>query len=169
MKKVDRKKLRLFLLFNGLNDRELDVITDIIETKDISPGTVIIREGDIGDEIFLLDEGTVDIHKTLTVVTSKQEFGTKERSFIRLTGGDHCFFGELALFGTRERSASVQAVVTCKLMIIKADDFIKLFEREPRIGYVVVSNIAAILSKILRKTNDDVLKLTTALSLALSG
>ena len=169
MKKVDRKKLGLFPLFSGLTDSELDAVVDIIKTKDTDPGTVIIREGDIGDEIFLLDEGTVDIHKTLTIVTSKQEFGTKERSFIRLTGDDHCFFGELALFGTRERSASVHAVLKCKLMVIKADDFIKVFEREPRIGYVVVSNIAAILSKNLRKTNEDVIKLTTALSLALSG
>ena len=53
--------------------------------------------------------------------------------------------------------------------MIKSDNFIKLFEREPRIGYVVVSNIATILSQNLRKTNDDVIKLTTALSLALSG
>ena len=169
MKRVNLKTLSLFPLFGGLSDSELETVSSIISMKEISPGTAIIHEGDIGDEIYLLEEGTVDIHKTLTVVTSKQEFGTKERSFIRLTGDDHCFFGELALFGSGERSASVVAVVKCQLMVIKSDDFLKLFEKESRIGYTVVSNIAVILSKNLRKTNDDVLKLTTALSLALSG
>jgi len=169
MKSVDKKILGLFSLFKGLTAQELDLVSSIISTKEISPGTIIIRENDIGDEMYLLLEGTVDIHKTLTIVTSKQEFGTKERSFIRLTGENYCFFGELALFGSRERSATVQAVNKCRLMVIKADDFLKLCEKEPRIGYVVVSNIALNLAIHLRKTNEDVIKLTTALSLALSG
>ena len=119
--------------------------------------------------MYLLEDGVVDVHKTLTVVTSKQEFGTKERSFIRLTGEDHCFFGELALFGNKARSATVQAVSNCKLLIIRGDEFLKLCDKEPHIGYVVIKNIAEILAENLRKTNEDVIKLTTALSLALSG
>ncbi|MCE5250128.1 cyclic nucleotide-binding domain-containing protein [bacterium] len=169
MKSVDRKLLGLFSLFKGLSAQELDLVSRIITAKDVSPGTVIISEGEIGDEMYLLAEGTVDIHKTLTVVTSKQEFGTKERTFIRLSGENHLFFGELALFGGRERSATVQAANKCNLLVIKADDFLKLCENEPRIGYVVITNIALNLATNLRKTNEDVIKLTTALSLALQG
>lgn len=169
MRTVDTKILSSYSLFTGLTAGELKLIAKLIKPVNVAPGKVIIREKDIGDELYLLEEGVVDIHKTLTVVTSKQEFGTKERSFVRLTGDDHCFFGELALFGSKERSATVQAVSECRLMVIDADDFLRLCSSEPRIGYVVVTNIAVILSNNLRKTNDDVIKLTTALSLALSG
>lgn len=169
MRTVDTKILSSFSLFTGLTSGELKLIAKLIKPVHFPPGKTIIRENDIGDELYLLEEGVVDIHKTLTVVTSKQEFGTKERSFVRLTGDDHCFFGELALFGSKERSATVQAVNECRLMVIDTDDFLRLCSSEPRIGYVVVTNIAVILSDNLRKTNDDVIKLTTALSLALSG
>jgi len=165
----DISKLRVFSLFKGLADRELRLICDIVAKTKVDAGYVIIQEGDVGDDLFLLDQGVVDIHKTLTIVTSRHDFGTKERSFIRLTGEQHPYFGEMALFGNGERSATVKAVTRCELFVIKNDDFRTLCESEPKVGYVVVTNIALILSEYLRKTNEDVIKLTTALSLALSG
>ncbi len=156
-------------LFKGLSDDELKLVLEIVKRKEVESGSVIIREGDTGNEMYLLEDGVVDIHKTLTIVTAKNEFGTKKRSFIRLSGEDHCFFGEMALFGSGERSATVNAVTKCQLLVIKSEDFLKLCNNHPRIGYIVVTNIALILSEYLRKTNDDVIKLTTALSLALSG
>ena len=169
MKKVDSKQLSEFSLFDGLKKHELDLVAKLITCREIDPGAVIIREDETGTEMYLLTEGVVDIHKTLTIVTSKNEFGKKERSFIRLTGGDHCFFGELALFGNGRRSATVKAVNKCSLMVIKGTEFHNLCSGNPRIGYVVVTNIAVGLAENLRKTNEDVIKLTTALSLALSG
>ncbi len=100
---------------------------------------------------------------------SHTELGTKERSFVRLTGTDRCFFGEMVLFGTNERSATVRAVTRCKVFVVRDIDFLALCETNPRIGYVVLSTIARILSEHLRRANSDILKLTTALSLALSG
>ena len=170
MSEINYKKLKNFnSLFKGLPDKELKFVSDIVKRKEVEAGSIIISEGDEGNELFLLEEGTVDIHKTLTIITSKHEFGTKERSFIRLSGEDHCFFGEMALFGSGERSATVNAVTKCQLLVIEGDDFLKLCDDHPIIGYIVVTNIALILSDYLRKTNDDVIKLTTALSLALSG
>ncbi|MFC1552211.1 cyclic nucleotide-binding domain-containing protein [Candidatus Latescibacterota bacterium] len=170
MSDVDIKRLKDFeSLFRGLTDKELKHISGIMKRKDVNTGKIIINEGETGNELFLLEEGVVDVNKTLTIVTSKNEFGTKERSFIRLTGENHCAFGEMALFGNGERSATVKAVTKCKLFVLESEDFINLCKEYPQIGYTVVTNIALILSAHLRKTNDDVIKLTTALSLALSG
>ena len=163
------RNLKDYSLFNSLSDKELKLIENIGEEREVTAGSIIINEGDIGEDLYLLEEGVVDIYKTLTIVTSKNEFGTKERSFIRLTGDDHCYFGEMALFGSGERSATVRAVTKCQLIVIKNSDFRKLCENEPRIGYIVVTNIALMLAQYLRKTNEDVIKLTTALSLALSA
>lgn len=170
MSEINYKKLKNFnSLFKGLSDKELKLVSEIVKKTEVEAGSIIICEGDTGNELFLLEEGVVDIHKTLTIVTSKHEFGTKERSFIRLSGEDHCFFGEMTLFGSGERSATVNAVTKCQLFVIKGEDFLKLCDNHPRIGYTVVTNIVLIISEYLRKTNDDVIKLTTALSLALSG
>ena len=163
------RNLKDYSLFNSLSDKELKLIENIGEEREVTAGSIIINEGDIGEDLYLLEEGVVDIYKTLTIVTSKNEFGTKERSFIRLTGDNHCYFGEMALFGSGERSATVRAVTKCQLIVIKNSDFRKLCENEPRIGYIVVTNIALMLAQYLRKTNEDVIKLTTALSLALSA
>jgi CRP-like cAMP-binding protein len=88
---------------------------------------------------------------------------------MRLKGSDHCFFGEMVLFGNKERSATVRAVTSCSLYIIRDAEFLALCNKHPRIGYMVLTTIARILSDNLRKANNDILKLTTALSLALSG
>ena len=169
MRKSDVKQLSLYPLFKDLSEKELKLILAIVKKDKLDSGSLIIKEDDYGDDLYLLEEGVVDIHKTLTIVTSKHDFGTKERTLIRLTGDDHCYFGEMALLGDGKRSATVKAVTECKLGIIKNSDFLKLCEKEPRIGYIVLTNIALILSDYLRKTNEDIIKLTTALSLSLSG
>ncbi len=170
MSDINYKKLGEFTsIFHGLSGKELKLVTEIVKSREVEAGTFIIKEGDTGTELFLLEGGIVDIHKTLTIVTSKHEFGTKERTFIRLSGEDHCFFGEMALFGSGERSATVKAVTKCNLLVLEGENFLELAKNNSNIGYIVVTNIALILSKHLRKTNEDILKLTTALSLALSG
>jgi CRP-like cAMP-binding protein len=169
MSGITAQKLTDFPLFRGLREDELACVADIVRTGAVEAGTVIIGENEQGSELYLLEDGVVDIQKTLTIVTSRTEFGSKERSFVRLTGSDHCFFGEMVLFGNKERSATVRAVTPCRLYIIRDTDFLALCDEHPRIGYVVLTNIARILSDYLRKANTDILKLTTALSLALSG
>jgi CRP/FNR family transcriptional regulator, cyclic AMP receptor protein len=169
MSDVSVQKLMDFSLFKGLSEYELGRISKIVKTGEKEAGATIVSEKDPGNELYLLEEGVVDILKTLTIVTSRNEFGSKERSFIRLTGENHAFFGEMVLFGKKERSATVKAVTKCRLFIIRENDFLSLCEQEPRIGYIVLTNIALILSDHLRRANEDIIKLTTALSLALSG
>ena len=170
MSGISYKKLSEFdTLFNGLSSSDLKLISDIVIRKEVEAGSIIIQEGESGSELFFLEEGIVDITRTLTIIASKHEFGTKERSFIRLSGENHCFFGEMSLFGNEERSATVKSVTKCQLLVMRGEDFKKLCNEHPKIGYIVVSNIALIISKYLRKSNDDVIKLTTALSLAFSG
>jgi len=165
----DVKRLKEYSLFGGLSDADIKCINGIVNKKTFDVGSTVVQEGDSGDELFLLEEGIVDISKTLTIVTSKHDFGQKERSFIRLSSDIHPYFGEMALFGSGERSATVKAVTACKVLIIRHEDFNLLCAEEPRIGYIVLKNIALTLVQYLRKTNEDVIKLTTALSLALSG
>lgn len=170
MNNVSVDSLRAFsILFDGLTGEELSLVSEIVRLKTVKAGTLIISEGEIGEELFLLEDGTVDVSRTLTIVTSRTNFDTKERSFVRLTGTDHSFFGEMGLISRNKRTATVKAVTNCRLLVISAGDFQELGKSYPAIGYVVITNIARVLASHLQKTNDDVIKLSTALSLALSG
>ena len=116
--------------------------------------------------MYIIQEGTAEVSRTLTLKVTKREFGQKEKTFIRLGAG--FFFGEMALMENDVRSATVATVTDCKLFEILREDFDHLCETRPDIGYKILRNIARTISGRLRRTNQDVLKLTTALSLALA-
>ncbi len=154
-------------LFSDLTGKELKLLTSIIKEVSFSAGSEIIREGGTGEEMYILKEGTVDVSKTLTMKIARGEFGQKEKSFMRLSAENGAFFGEMGMLEKNLRSATITAVSDCKLCRIRKKDFEAFCEEQPTIGYRIVGSIARIVSSRLRKTNEDVLKLTTALSLAL--
>lgn len=163
--------LRGVSIFKGLSDEQIRKVRERMSTKIFEAGTPIIREGEIDADnvMYILEEGTVEISKTVTLKVSSTDFGQKEKSFIRLTGAMRPFFGEMSMLEENtERSATVAALDRCATLVITKKDFEALAAEDPVIGYVVVTNIARVLADRLRKTNNDVLKLTTALSLALS-
>jgi hypothetical protein len=65
-------------------------------------------------------------------------------------------------------TATVVARSDCVLLEITRNDFLRLGEENPRIGYKITRNITQLLCSRLRKADEDTIKLTTALSLALS-
>ena len=56
--------LKTFKLFSRLPDEELACLAGVMEEKIFPAGTVILREGDPGDHMYLLLEGAVDVLKT---------------------------------------------------------------------------------------------------------
>jgi CRP-like cAMP-binding protein len=74
----------------------------------------------------------------------------------------------MALFESETRSATITASEDCLVFEVKRRDFDALCERHPKLGYKLVKKIAAVLCERVRKGNQDILKLSTALSIALS-
>jgi CRP-like cAMP-binding protein len=62
-------------------------------------------------------------------------------------------FGEMVLLGGATRSATVTCVDACVFLVIKERDFASLCDRNPRIGYTVMRNMASDLSYKLRSSN----------------
>ena len=168
MKKIDTGFLKKIPLFIGLSDNKLEMIKQIIKEKTVEAGSTIIKEGTKGTEMFILLDGEVEVSKSLLLKIAGRGMDQRDKSLIRLTGNDYAFFGEMALFDKdAERSASVIAKSNCVIAEITQEDFFKLAESDHEIGYHVLKNIVTIISNRLDKTTQDVLKLTTALSLAL--
>ncbi|NLJ45977.1 MAG: cyclic nucleotide-binding domain-containing protein [Treponema sp.] len=160
--------LRKVGILQDLSDEELERVLAIAEPLEVKSGTVIMREDEPGDEVFLFMEGRVDVSKNLTLKIGRAGFGRAEKSMTKLTAGQASVFGEMALFGTEPRSATVTASSDCLLYRIRREDFSALCESNPALGLKVVRRIAAVLGARVRKGNEDILKLSTALSIALS-
>ena len=155
-------------LFAGLDEAQIERIKGICNIITCPPDMTLIREGERGDAMYVLTKGRVHVTRTVTLSLSKMTVATGEKSFVELHGTDYPSFGEMALLENSLRGATVTALIDCELLEISHDGFERLCLEDPSLGYKVTRNMATQLSGRLRTANQDVLKLSTALSLALS-
>ncbi|MCD6233904.1 MAG: cyclic nucleotide-binding domain-containing protein [Candidatus Marinimicrobia bacterium] len=160
------QQLKEYAFFRDLSLDEIKTFYPFMELHQVPKGEMIIREGDKGNFMFLLLEGEVEISQPLTLPMSPGARDTREKAFIRLTHENHPFIGEMSLIQPNvPRSANVKAVKPCIIGIFKNSDLETLAEKYPHIGAVIMKNIACKLANDLRTANQNVLKLTTALSI----
>lgn len=155
-------------LLRGLDDVQLRKVERIVRPISFVEGDVIIKEGDIGQVMYILYEGKVEVTRNLTLKVGRGSFADREKSFNTLDASAYPFFGEMALIeesGTR--SATVTAQSPCKVLSISRRDFENLCNEDHTLGYVLMRNILEEVCDRLNKASTDVLKLCTALSLAL--
>ena len=158
---------RKIFLFQDLEDRELEQVLSRTCPREFPAGRVIIQEGDPGDSLYIMVSGEVEITKRLTLVLDKDT--PKERVMIRLKAEDGVYFGEMSLLENDPRSATVTSLSDCRLLELYQKDFLELVRNDPAMGLKLLLRLAQLLSRHLRKTNQDVVKLTTALAISLGG
>jgi len=151
-------------LFKNLTPEKISKILSILHKVTFSADEIIVKEGEIGDTMYIIREGTVEVAKSLVMGDENRE---KNKVFTRLDGDHHAVFGEIALLEELKRTATIKAITDCVLYEIKKDDFLKLAEEDYEIGYRILLNLARIVSGRLRKADEDTIKLTTALSVIL--
>lgn len=156
-------------LFEGLSPEQLSSVAKGGKLVRRPNGETVIREGDRGDCMYILVLGRVGVSRTVTLSLSRTSVGEAEKSFVELDASNHPAFGEMALLeGDSLRGATVTALTDIALLEISQEHFDNLCEEDPLLGYRVLRNMASQLSARLRRSNQDVLKLSSALSLALS-
>ncbi len=163
----DAAFFRKIFLFQDLDDREIEEVLDRTTPRQFPAGTEIIREGEPGDSMFIMIDGEVEITKQLTLVLDEDT--PKERVMIRLRAEDGVYFGEMSLLENAPRSATVTASTDCRLLELGQEDFLDLVCQDNAMGVKLLLRLAQFLSRHLRKTNQDVVKLTTALAISLGG
>jgi putative ABC transport system ATP-binding protein len=100
--------LRPIDLFRSLTPQQLTDVAEKMTKRHFAAGETIIREGDPGEEFFLISEGEVDVVRA-------------DREVARLGPGD--FFGEVALISGEPRNATVVAVDEVDAYVLGKDDF----------------------------------------------
>jgi len=157
-------------LFKNLNEVQIKKIMTIMTLSEIKKNEMITREGEPGDSMFILLNGEVEISKSLFISPLSSENSLQEKALNRLTEQQHSFLGEMALFLEKpERSASIKALRPCTLAVLQKVELLKILDKDSTIASIIFKNIAAELCIRLIKSNKDILKLTTAFSLALEG
>ena len=167
-KNSGKNLLKKVPLLSGLTDEEFERIWNISTKVEFSSGKVLMNEGDIGDFMYFFVEGEVKVSKNLTMKLGHKGFGHAEKSMVKLKSEHVSFFGDMAMFQNEPRSATITASEDCVVYEIKREDFKNICNENPRLGVKVLRRIADTLCDRVRKGNEDVLKLTTALSIALS-
>jgi CRP-like cAMP-binding protein len=114
-------------LFSALSKKDLGRVARITERSHAAAGEVIIRQGELGREFFVVAEGTA-------TVTQR---GKKVRA---LGPGD--FFGELALLDPSRRNATVVADGPVELLVLDDRDFRGLLETVPSVGRGLLVGLA---------------------------
>lgn len=149
------KKLKQIHLFEALPDYAFEQLESICQMRSFQGGKTIIEEGQMGDEMFIVYSGAVEIRKRTRAGDNY--------TVVRLSAEQNIFFGELALIDDDTRSATVIATDDSQFIVITKEDFLQLGNKNPEIGLPITREIAKILAGRLRKTTGDMLTIFDAL------
>src|SRR5205809_2021693 len=125
--------------FKRREPHELEHLAEDVDQVDFKAGDTIFNEHDLGDGLYVVENGSVRIwvmDEDVSAVTLAQ-----------LKPGD--FFGELAVLDRGERSSSATAITDIHLHRLSSDDFQKFLLEHPDASIDVICEIAA----RMRQTN----------------
>jgi serine/threonine protein phosphatase PrpC/CRP-like cAMP-binding protein len=127
-------------LFRALNDREILRLLQVVEVHPYKDADVVIREGDRGEELFIVLTGSVKVMRG-------------ETELARLKPGDH--FGEMALVRNQPRSATVLSDLDSELMVIRRTDFFDILRNEHQLAVKLLWQFLGALADRLDDTNRE--------------
>jgi flavin reductase (DIM6/NTAB) family NADH-FMN oxidoreductase RutF len=115
-------------VFSSLPPEILDAITSQGDERTFESGEFVVREGDPGEELFVILDGEARVERKGSALAT---FGVGE------------FFGEIAVFDGRPRSADVVAATDLKTIAISRDLIREVLIREPRAAWAMLETLAA--------------------------
>ncbi|OGS28053.1 MAG: hypothetical protein A2297_03155 [Elusimicrobia bacterium RIFOXYB2_FULL_48_7] len=119
-------------LFSGFSRKDLQKFSKIAKIKYYEKGRRVFSQNTPGDSLYVIISGSLKI------------FGqTRHRKKIFAYLGPKEFFGELALFGERKRSASAETTADSTLIVIHKKDFMSVLKKNPDICLNLLSVIAS--------------------------
>lgn len=132
--------LRSIPMFAGLNDEDLAALAAALAQREFKAGKMIFAFGDAGNAMYIVDSGDVNIHLP---GQNSQRISLKD-----VSRGE--YFGELALFDEKPRSASAVATSDTVLLELKHDTLAGYLERRPAAAMAILRTM----SERLRETNE---------------
>jgi len=128
-------------LFQGLSDEDREALAERLTEKVFKAGDIVFSQGEAGSSMYVVQSGAVQIYlpskeKNLPPVVLKD-----------LHTGE--YFGELAIFDDKPRSASVRALVDTVLLELTRDELGEHLGRSKTAAMTILAEMA----ERLRETN----------------
>lgn len=169
-KMTERKKqyfsvLKKAKLFENLTDDDIYEIAQKMYYCEFEQDQVLVYEGEMGNELYIVVEGNVDVSvlgkenntpQELSDLSDKLQDEQRDENILvaKIEAGD--FFGEMSMLEQEPRSATCVASSTVKALVLKSKDFLGLIEKKPKVAGKILSNMLETTSKRLMSTNSFV-------------
>jgi predicted RND superfamily exporter protein len=127
-------------LFEGLRPSQAKIVTLMGELKAFPNGQAIVRQGELGNEMFVIIGGKAEVR-----ITANGQL----RVVRELSRGD--VFGEMGLIRHHKRTADVIATGEVEVLVVNERFLYRMQRRYPRIGAKIFLNVAKILSDRLER------------------
>jgi NADP-reducing hydrogenase subunit HndB len=133
LKKVD--------IFKGLNQDQLNAVNKMAREKQYLYGDRLFAEGDNADRIWLVVDGKVDLRFELPGRTTSEE-----NTVFSITATETLGWSSFVPPFKYALSA-YSATKSCKVLQINKENLLECFEKDPRMGLMFMTNMAAIASR----------------------
>jgi diguanylate cyclase (GGDEF)-like protein len=130
-------------LFSNMSELEFNAVTAFLERMRVKKGEVVFKEGDSGEDMFVLLTGALGASKS-------QSDGTQRKMF-DIAPGD--FFGEMSIIAHEPRSATLTAREEAEVMVLQGIDFYRIIFEHPMIGVKLLRAISAVQNQWLDQSS----------------
>ena len=117
---VERQLLQMF--GSGLTPHDLEEVLDGYEIKSVRAGQSIMTEGDDGDDIYVIRQGSMIVEKNL---------GGKPVFLSYLPAGS--YVGEMSVITGGKRTATVKAAIKSEVIRLSGEAFQRLLQKKPKL------------------------------------
>jgi serine/threonine protein phosphatase PrpC len=135
-----REVLARMPIFSRLTERELLRVMQAFEVREFKDTEFVIKEGDKGDELFIVLDGKVRVSRG-------------DQTLTHLGPGEHV--GEMALIRSVPRSASVSASGPAELIAIRRADFFEILRKEHEVAVKMLWQFLGVLADRLDATSSE--------------
>jgi len=124
----------------AISEEELDEMVRGATIKTIPAGKTLFKEGDDADGLHLIRKGSVTVSNMI---------GGKEVVLSYVSAGH--YVGEMALLSDAKRSATVRAAVNCETILLTADAFNAVINRNPKLRSEIEAQVFQRLAKNVQR------------------
>ena len=133
----------------GLSAAEMKLLATFSSEERFREGSMIFREGEKGDKLYIVLDGRVRISKFIP--------GVGEEALAVLDRGD--FFGEMALIDDKPRSADAKAhEVDATVLSIDRATLNEILSMDPHASLQFLNLLCRMISRRLREINDKIVQ-----------
>jgi len=100
--------------------------------KEVPKGTILFRENDPGQEMYIIQTGKVRISKKVREI---------EKTLAIMGKGD--FFGEMSILNNKPRSATAEIIEDARLLLIDPQTFETMIRNNAEIALRIIKNLSA--------------------------